>query len=194
MHYLLAALPFVALVAALPTEVVEKRTPTSVAPRCGTTIYPSYISWLDSATPDVPAGAKTQISTFATTQTGPWRLAQVQFQVPAGARGACSLEFSFPGDANIAVDGQTQLQVYKTSAAIGPSDTWSHAPTPTFLFGIVNPVRGTSGTVNSEGCAPVLNYYVQVWEQWEYNSRSTTPGSVQFTNNQQQGLRLTYGC
>ena len=204
MHFqssLFASALTIALASALPTDTTAqvKRTPTDLAPRCGTTAYPSYISWIDSSSPNVPKGATNVISTNANPPNGPFRVAEVQFQIPSGAGGPCQLEFDFPAGASIITSGHTQLQVYKVSSNISPSDTWGNAPTPTFLFGTFNPVAGTSGFVNSEGCSTTLNYFVQVFEQWQLTSGSTVAGSVQFTENPspppaELGLKVVYGC
>ncbi|KAI9837164.1 MAG: hypothetical protein M1838_004887 [Thelocarpon superellum] len=198
-QFLLVGAAILNAVTALPALQVADSPASPVERRCGTTVYPSYISWIDSRSPNGAQGPVNFISTFADPNDKAYRVAEVQFQIPPGAGGPCQLEYIFPPNALISASGHSQLQVYKTSSNITPNDTWGNAPTPTFLFGSFNPVAGTSGTVNSEGCAPTLNYFVQVFEQWELNSGSVPAGFVEFQEHPtpgptEMGLKIQYGC
>jgi len=187
---------------ALPLDaslgVGERDVDKALGPRCGTTIYPSYISWIDSRSPNAPQGPVNIVSTIANSANHIFRVAEVQFEVPAGVPGPCQLEYVFPNDANITASGMTQLSVYKTSSDITIHDTWGNAPTPTFQFGTFNPVAGTSGVINSEGCQTTLNYFVQDFEQWQLTSGQPLSGIVEFPQASmpgcESGLKLSYGC
>ncbi|KAI9802139.1 MAG: hypothetical protein M1833_002060 [Piccolia ochrophora] len=205
MHYTLAStgaaalLSLLSLTSALPTSsTTEKRTPVDLAPRCGTTVYPSYISYVDSSISNTAVGP--QYSVSASSQPlGPWRVAQVQFSLPAGiTNGPCELRYGFPSSASITVTGTKsppQLQVQKSLGAFSPADTWNTKPGVGSLYGTVKPEPNQAASVNSETCAATLSYYVQTFEQWELSGGSAPNSGVEFAQQDGvQGFYLTYGC
>ncbi|KAI9808187.1 MAG: hypothetical protein M1825_004644 [Sarcosagium campestre] len=175
-------------------------TPVQLVPRCGTTVYPSLVTYIDSSKPSTSFGSLSKVSANSK-PGGPYRVAEVQFSVPAGAGGACALNYAFPSSATVTVTGTkrpAQLQVLKSSGAFKASDTWNAHPAPGSSYGVVSPAPGAGpATVNSEACASRLSYFVQTFEQWQLGAGDAPNLGVEFTQSKTgpaNGLYLTYGC
>jgi hypothetical protein len=128
------------------------------------------------------------------------RVQYVHFaNIPANARGACQLEFTFP--AGYSVAGSQQINVWKTGEPIVESDTWSTAPKPTTLFGTVtlksDPKSAKTIIVNSGACEGMKDFKftvannavggaVQYLQQYP-GGNTTTAAAV-------AGMRISYGC
>ncbi|KAI9857010.1 MAG: hypothetical protein M1824_005042 [Vezdaea acicularis] len=190
MHSSTAALvlAFSALTMALPS-------PTQLAPRCGTTLYPSLITYVDSSVPDTSVGDVSFISA-SSAPSGPFRIAEVRFDVPAGAVGSCQLNYQFASNAAITATGpNAQLQVYTAAGTVQGTDTFHNHPAIGNQYGVINALQGGAATVNSQGCASSLSYFVQTFEQWEENSGSAPSKTIEFDQiDGTTGLFLTYGC
>jgi hypothetical protein len=88
--------------------------------------------------------------------------------IPATARGACQLEFTFPPGYDVAGAGSHQVNVWKTARPITVTDTWSTAPEHTTLFGTVtlnsDPKSAKTIIVNSGACEGMTEFEFTVGE------------------------------
>lgn len=206
-----ALLSFLGLSSAVPT-------PANVAPRCGTTLVPTFLQQLDEANPTYvgPNTMSTGGEFFVSQNTDAngniiERIYQVAAfeNIPAGSYG-CQLAVTFPDTYTINIFGTPTLNVTTLfnddSTSITYPNNWSwdtfFPPTsPPFgqgLFGTVTIAPGTTQVINSEAC-PVgggnlaFVFSIAVWE--------TEPASVEFSEYVNAingaglaGVYLTYDC
>ena len=193
-------------------------TPVDLAPRCGTTLFPTFLQQLSEADP-------TTVEPNTLSTDGDFLVSQdvdasgniidrvyqlVAFEnIPAGSYG-CQLAVTFPAGYPITSTGTPTLNVTtvfndeSSSITFPNSYSWSSFFPPTSppfgqgLFGTVSLSAGQSTVINSEGC-PVgggsLAFVFSI-ASWE-----TQPASVEFNENVNQlngaglaGVYLTYDC
>ena len=207
----LFAVPFLlGLSAAVPT-------PTELAPRCGTTLFPSFLQQLSEADPwNVEPDTLCVDGDFRVSQDVDMmgnivdRVYQiVAFEnIPAGSYG-CQLAVTFPDGYPIYSTGTPTLNVSTffngwSSAIAYPNDwSWSSFFPPTSppfgdgLFGTVTLSPGQNAVINSEGCPEGGGNLAFVFSiaSWE-----TQPASVEFDEINSwddtglAGAYLTYNC
>lgn len=207
----LALVGLLGLTAAAPT-------PVELAPRCGQTVFPTFLQQVSEANP-------TTVETNTLLTNGDFHVSQsvdangnidnriyqiVAFMnIPPGSYG-CQLAVTFPANYPITSTGVPTLNVTtlyngQSSSITYPSNiSWStlYPPNPPSLgqglFGTVTMTPGTTQVINSEAC-PVgggnlaFVFSIAVWE--------TQPASVDFNEYVNKingaglaGVYLTYDC
>jgi hypothetical protein len=182
-------------------------TPVDLAPRCGTTLLPSFIQKLDESNPTTVAPSSNDFLVsqgFDAKGHAINRVYQVvAFEnIPAGAN-ACQLNVQFPTGYTITTTGNPTLNVttlFKdTPSSIVSPNNWSwntfFPPTsPPFgqgLFGTVNLAAPQTTAINSEVCPPGGGDLAFVFEiaSWVWGA-----ASVEFTQASNAGVYLTFNC
>lgn len=188
-------------------------TPVEVAPRCGTTLTPTFLQQLTEADPTaVQPNTITTDGDFLVSQsvdTGlnivdrVYQLAAFE-SIPAGSYG-CQLAVTFPNSYPITSTGNPILNVTTvfnddSTSLVYPNDySWSKffpPPSPPFgqgLFGTVTLEPGTTQVINSEGCpagGAGLGFVISI-ASWE-----TEAASVGFKQSDSpiSGVYMTYNC
>lgn len=189
-------------------------TPVDLAPRCGTTLFPTFLQQVTEANP-------TLVGDNTLSTTGDFYVSQddgatnrvyqiVAFEnIPSGSYG-CQLATTFPAGYPITSTGVPTLNVTtlfngeSSSIAFPNSISWSTLFPPTSppfgqgLFGTVTMTSGTTQVINSEACPAsggnlAFLFSIAVWE--------TEAASVEFDEYVNQlngaglaGVYLTYDC
>jgi hypothetical protein len=157
---IISFLPFISLILAAPT-------PADLAPRCGSTVYPSILQTITESSPsDVSVNTVGGSGLFhVAQQAGPTnRISQIVgfTNIPAGSYG-CTLGLTIPTVSSLTTTGSPTLNVTTLFVdhpdQISTSNNWSWntivgqgAGVTQGLFGTVNVNPGTAATVNSEAC------------------------------------------
>jgi len=196
---LLSMAPFLGLAVAIPT-------PAEVAPRCGTTYYPSILQQLTEAN---PSSVSVNSNTFSVQQTVTGggsafdRVYQlVAFTDIAPGSYACQLALTFPpGYAITTTPSSWGPQMNVTTVLNGSPDSivfpnnfsWDALPSLSLgqgLFGTVSAVPGETAVINSETCDTALAFLfeIAVWE--------SVTAAVSFDQSQSPlaGVYLTANC
>jgi hypothetical protein len=189
-------------------------TPVELAPRCGTTLFPTFLQQVTEANPSLvgPNTLSTDGDFLVSQDAGATnRIYQiVAFEgIPSGSYG-CQLATTFPAGYPITSAGVPTLNVTtlfngeSSSITFPNSISWSSLYPPTSppfgqgLFGTVTMTPGTTQVINSEAC-PVgggnlaFLFSIAVWE--------TQAASVEFNEYVNKingaglaGVYLTYDC
>jgi hypothetical protein len=186
-------------------------TPVELAPRCGTTLQPSFLQQLKEADP-------TSVGPNTLASDGDFHVEQgidpnghpinriyqvAAFTgIPAGSF-ACTLSFKFPPSYTITTTGTPTLNVstlYKDdpSKIVFPNTfSWSKffpPLSPPFgqgLFGTTNLAAGQTSTINSQGCPVGGGNMAFVFEIASWISGAA---SVDFKQAPGAGFFLTFNC
>ena len=193
-------------------------TPVELAPRCGTTLVPTFLQQVSEANPSlVETNTMSTGGDFLVSQSVAangqiinriYQIAAFE-NIPSGSYG-CQLAVTFPPNYPITSTGVPTLNVttlfngQSSSIAFPNSISWStlYPPTsPPFgqgLFGTVTMTPGTTQVINSEAC-PIgggnlaFLFSIAVWE--------TQAASVEFNEYVNAingaglaGVYLTYDC
>lgn len=189
-------------------------TPVELAPRCGTTVFPTFLQQLTESSPST-------IQSNTLSSTGDFHVSQtvtngvvsnriyqiVAFEnIPSTAYG-CQLNVVFPPAYPVTSTGNPVLNVttlYNGAPAsiVYPNDwSWAKFYPPTSppegqgLFGTVTLAPGQSTVINSETCGQNLAF------QFEIATWVGTTSGVEFNEYVNKlngaglaGVYLTYGC
>lgn len=187
----LAVLSLLGLAAAVPT-------PVELAPRCGTTLYPSSVQKLDESTPSTVYPSSNQFRVAGGGSSSRQYEAVVFNNIPAGSYG-CQLNVKFPPGYYINNYNTPTLNVTTLfkDKPLPPTNTlsWSTLYPPNApslgqgLFGTVTLTPGQTTAINSESCAGNLAYVFAIASWVEKSS------SVEYTQQDPNaGVYLTYNC
>ncbi|EOO02055.1 hypothetical protein UCRPA7_2389 [Phaeoacremonium minimum UCRPA7] len=187
---------------------VTSAAPTKVdlAPRCGTTYYPTILQQLVESDPDTvyPNNDNFHVQRKVVNGALSDRVYQfVGFEgIPAGSYG-CQLAITFPqsypvttepADYNVQMNVTTALNGLSSEVTYPNAFTWNNWPAlGTGLFGTVTAAAGSTAVINSEACPPGggnLAFLFEVSRWVEITS------SVDFTqsNSPLAGVYLTANC
>jgi hypothetical protein len=193
-------------------------TPVELAPRCGTTLVPTFLQQVSEADPSlvetdtISTGGDFHVSqsidAYGNVIDRIYQIAAFE-NIPSGSYG-CQLAVTFPSAYPITSTGVPTLNVTtlfngESSSISYPNDiSWDSLYPPTSpplgegLFGTVTMTPGTTQVINSEAC-PVgggnlaFLFSIAVWE--------TQPASVEFNEYVNAingaglaGVYLTYDC
>ncbi|KAH6675744.1 hypothetical protein B0J14DRAFT_587222 [Halenospora varia] len=207
----LTLLSLLGLTSAVPTHV-------DLAPRCGTTIYPTTLQSLSEASPSTsyPNTLLTtsnfhvsqSIDTSGKVNNRIYQIATFS-NIPAGAY-ACQLNVKLPSPSTLTTTGNPTLNVttlYKdTPSSIVYPNTWSWSTFfPTNggalgqgLFGTQGFTSGTSQAINSEVCPPGGGSLAFIFAVASWVGTSSSVDFTQYVNtlNGQglTGVYLTHSC
>ncbi|KAH8586459.1 hypothetical protein B0O99DRAFT_528642 [Bisporella sp. PMI_857] len=177
-------------------------TPVDLAPRCGTTIRPSFLQTLTQSSPGTVSPNSPTFHVSQTSSTTNHINQVVGFSsIPAGSYG-CQLAVSFPASYPITTLGSPILNVktlFKDQpGAISYPNGWSWntfypggTPIGQGTFGTVTIEPGTTKVINSQSCpvgggALAFVFSIADWVAGE--------ASVEFTQGADAGVYLTYNC
>jgi len=178
---------------------------TPLGRRACTVEVPTYIGWIDSASPDFNSNPLADnILTLATKEPGRTVDTLVEFTIPQGSWG-CQLELFFQQDYNSLFDygGPTTVDVWNVNGPIplGPNNysvTWNLAPQTTNLFGTSGQIelpprygyrQDVKKVINSASCQNKMTYRVKVPD-------NVARGGVQFYQRPSPfgGWRIVHNC
>lgn len=189
-------------------------TPVELAPRCGTTLFPTFLQQVTEANPSLvgtntlSTGGDFHVSQSAGATNRIYQIVAFE-NIPSGSYG-CQLAVTFPPNYPITSTGVPTLNVTtlfngeSSSIAFPNSISWSSLYPPTSppfgqgLFGTVTMTPGTTQVINSEAC-PVgggnlaFVFSIAVWETQaasvEFNEYINTLNGAGLA-----GVYLTYDC
>ncbi|OAA61286.1 hypothetical protein SPI_05310 [Niveomyces insectorum RCEF 264] len=209
----LASFFFLATASLLAGCVAAVPTPVELAPRCGTTYYPTILQQLSESSPDTvgPNRAATDgdfyVGQTVTNGVVSGRTYQlVGFQGIAPGSYGCQLVFSLPASYPIATGGAPTAPPLNVTtvlrgnpAAIAYPNTFSFnafpaqlAPGPG-LFGTVVPTVGGTAVINSESCDPNLAFVFSV-AGWTSQTASLAFAESHAAGSPVAGVYLTANC